>query len=150
MKPGIADLLMNAATTLGADVAPHLIDKPYALGHAGTIGLMLVFLAQESERAAETLVADNGELRALFGEAAEDPLVPEDLRSALARAAQSSDRSLHISVLEADNAALKALLVALHGLVDDRIDPLARQMQIAIWRHLKASADRRALHLPVA
>jgi dienelactone hydrolase len=150
MKPGIADLLMNAATTLGAEVAPHLAEKPYALGHTGTIGIMLVFLAQEADRAAETLSRDNAEMRALFAAAAGDRLLPEEMQTALARAAAGEGQNLHLSVLEAENAALKAVLIALHAVVDDRIDEAARRLQVDICRHLKASADRRALHLPLA
>jgi hypothetical protein len=149
MKPALGDLLLTSAQTLGTDVAPLLADKPYAMGHVGTIGLLLVFLAQEAERAADTLYTDNRELRALFADAAGAPL-GADLSSALRHAAAAAETSLHVRVLEAENAALKSLLIALHHVVDESPMPWARDLQRAIWAHLKASADRRALVLPGA
>lgn len=149
MKPSIAEILLNSAGTLGTGVAPHLLDKPYALGHTGTIGLMLVFLAQEAERAAETLVTDNAEMRAIF-RAIGEAIVPTAMKEALVQAGASADRSLHVRVLEADNAELKTVLVALHEAADNSPEPWAREAQRAIWTHLKAAADRRALVLPTA
>jgi hypothetical protein len=149
MKPSLTDVLMNAAGTLGTGVAPHLLDKPYALGHIGAIGVLLVFVAQESERAVENAVADNAEMRAIFATATKAAL-PEGLKQAVAKAAGGQDASLNLRVLEASNAALKAVLVALHEAADDSIAPWARELQHAIWAHLKASMERRALALPAS
>ena len=45
MKTSLAHYLMGAASTLNKDVAPHVREQPYALGHVGTIGLLLVLMA---------------------------------------------------------------------------------------------------------
>lgn len=149
MKPSLGEILLTSAHTLGAHVAPLLADKPYAMGHTGTIGLLLVFLAQEAERSIDTLVTDNREMRAIFAKALVAPLAG-DLADALRRAASGGDGSLLMRVLEAENAALKTVLIALHQAVDDSPESWARDLQRSIWVHLKASAERRALILPSA
>lgn len=153
MKPGIAEILMTAANTLGTEIAPHLIDKPYALGSTGTIGLMLVFLAQDADRAVETLVRDNAEMRAIFAAAstAEAALgLPAPVVDAARAAAAGADPGLRMQVLEAENATLKAVLIAVHTAVDDVVAPWAQALQREIWTHLKASAERRSLALPMS
>jgi hypothetical protein len=142
MKPGIAQIALGAANTLAAGVAPHLA-SPYAVGHAGTVAMLLIFMAQEAERAAETLAGENAALRALFAEAA--PKL-EWLRERLADASAGREESLHVSILEAENARLRTLLIELHAAAEAAD---LHDVEAQIWRVLKKSADDRSLVLPV-
>ena len=149
MKPSLQHLLMGAASTLGKDVAPHIEDDaPFAVGHVGTIGLILACVAQEADRAVDTAVREQDALRALFAVAAEQPL-PGDLRARLAEAAQGARIGFRLSDLEAQNNPLKALLAELLETVEQERFDWAEQLEAQIWDVLRAGAERRALYLPV-
>jgi len=150
MKPSFAQVLMGVASTLVDDVAPHIgDDAPYAVGHIGTIGLILACAAQEADRAAETATLEQDALRALFAEAALAPLAP-DLRARL-RAAGADNRrpSLRVSDLEAQTAQLKLLLMELLETIETERFDWAERLESRIWDVLKSGAERRALYLPV-
>jgi hypothetical protein len=148
MKPGVTEILNGAAQTLAMHVAPHLTATPYAIGHVGTIGLMLMLAGQEHERGADLLVQENKALRALFKDAAQSPLSAL-LRRDLMQASERQDESLRISALEMENARLKDLLIALHEAAEETPHPWARPIEARIWAFLKESADTRAAILPI-
>ena len=91
-------------------------------------------------------IVENAALRAIFADA---PPVIEDpvLRERLARAAAAGDRGYRISQLDADNDALRALLVVLHAHVETLEGDAARALEDRIWRELAASTERRRLSL---
>src|SRR5207344_3519798 len=102
MRPEISELLRTTATQLPGLVAP----TPYSLGTAGLMTGLLMISSQHYDRAAEIRVADNQEMRALFGALA--PTVNNVvLRGSLEAAARTADPSIRISVLNAANAELR-------------------------------------------
>ncbi len=104
-------------------------------------GLMLM-AAQEYDRAADIRVAENADMRALFGE-----LAPQMSGWACAaiwrRLPATHDASLRVSALNASNETLRRLLIRLHAQMDETGADTRR-----IWDVLKAMAARRTLTLP--
>lgn len=148
MKPSLSQFLMGAAATLNRDVAPHVRGSRYALGHVGTLGLLMTLMAQETERAADTLVHEQDTLRGLFADAAKQPLAP-DLRARLAAAGVPVERtSYRLSDLERDAAALNTLLIELHQAVEGNPFDWAETLEQRILEVLKLGAECRALYLP--
>ncbi len=148
MKPSISQILMGGAGALNTDIAPHIKGDPYALGAAGIIGLLMILSAQESERAADTLVSEQEALRVLFADAAGVDL-PAPLRAELARAASApAAPSLRLADLESETAALKALLIRLHEALEASPFDWAEALEARIWEILKLGAACRALYLP--
>src|ERR1700679_4340073 len=118
MKPDVSDILnITAEQSMAAIVsaaAPH-----YVQGAVAVHGLLLRFAAREYERGADIRVRETADIRALFvelgGEARDGAL-----KAQLAEAATSRDESLTISALDASNAELRKLLIALHVHVEEQ------------------------------
>ncbi|MEQ8326649.1 MAG: hypothetical protein RH951_05795, partial [Parvibaculum sp.] len=111
MKPDVGVVMQGFFGTLLGDVAPHL-SAEYSMGHVGIMGLMLHMTGELHDRAADIRLAENSEMRSLFSHAA--ALVEDEaLKQRLTSAAETLDASLRISVLEANNAELAALLIEL-------------------------------------
>jgi hypothetical protein len=145
MNPEVDKILGVSASQLMTQLAP-LLPTGYAQGSASLLSVMMVLAAQEYDRAAEIRVAENADMRALFGELA--PLVSAPaLRADLQRAANAEDASLAISALNESNAALRRLLIALQTHVEEAAGIVARTAEARIWEVLKASAARRLLRL---
>ena len=98
MKPGIDQLLMALATTLAARILPQLETQSYATGDARIAALLSVLLAQEADRAADTLARENREMRMLFLAASRLDLIPA-LRVRLAHDAATEEADLKLSTL---------------------------------------------------
>lgn len=148
MRPSLAQFLMSTAATLNREIAPHVMGNRYALGNIGTIGLLMTLMAQETERAADTLVHEQDALRALFADAAKAPL-PEPLRTRLAAAGVPVVRnSYRLTDLERDTAALNTLLIELHETVEPSAFDWAQALERRILEVLKLGAACRALYLP--
>ena len=90
------------------------LEHAYDRSTVGTIAAMLLAIREEFERAASRRVEENAAMRAIFREASS---VVEDagLQRRLESAAASGDPGLEVSVLEATNAELRALLIDLHA-----------------------------------
>jgi predicted nucleic acid-binding protein len=67
------------------------------------------------------------------------------MRVRSADATSVTDESLLISSLNATNASLRQLLIALHTYVETRDDADARRLDAMIWAALRRSTERRAL-----
>lgn len=147
MKPLLPELLGGAAMTLALEVAPRLEAAPYARGHAMTIMMMLIFAAQEADRAADVLYTENAALKALLKEAADLDL-PEPVRTAARAAAAAPDPGLRVSALAALNADLRRDLITLHEAVEASPAPWAEALEARIWDLLRTGAAARALTLP--
>ena len=146
MKPDVGIVMQGFFGTLIGDVAPHL-SAEYSMGHVGIMGLMLHMTGELHDRAADLCLAENTEMRALFGHAA-SLVEDEALKQRLASAAASTDASLRISVLEANNAELAALLIDLQTHVEASDAPWAAGLEAHIWEHLVATMERRELPFP--
>ncbi len=137
MRPEVSELLRTTGTQMPGIAAP----TAYGQGSAGLLTGLLMISAMEYDRAAEVRVEDNRDMRALFAELA--PKVTDaGLRDAVAAAAKGGDGSLRISALNAANAELRTVLIALQAHVEDAGDVAAQKR---VWDVLKASAARRML-----
>jgi hypothetical protein len=142
MKPEADDILGTAADQLMGQVAPNL-NAHYLQGTLAVQALLLKFAAREYDRGADIRFADNADMRELFAELA--PKVEGlALRSQLEAASATKDTSLTISALNAANAELRRLLIALQIRVEELDD---RDAQKRIWSVLKAMAARRVVSL---
>ncbi len=143
MKPEIDVALRAAAGKLLAEIAPAVGDA-YARSNVEVLAVLLLVAAEEFDRAAEVRVVENRAMREIFAEAA--PSVADvALRGRLEKAAGEQESSLRIGDLNAANDRLRALLIELHALVESRDEDWARRVDRAIWKELRASADRRAI-----
>jgi len=148
MTPSFSQILMGAAGAVATQLGPQLKDNPYAIGQAQVIGLLMVLVAQEADRAADTLSLETVAMRALFAEASESPL-PEGLRRRLRAMAESAPaENFTVRGLEAIAHPMKALLIELHEAVEDRPDEWARPLEAKVWDLLKMGADHRQLYMP--
>jgi hypothetical protein len=143
VKPDVDKLLEVSALALMARIGPAL-SAPYEQSSAITLGVMLLALREEFERAAARRVSENAELRRIFREAV--PVVADAaLAERIAAAAGGADDDFAVSALERSNAALRALLIELHAHVEELASPEARRLDETIWRELVASTERRRL-----
>ncbi len=147
MKPEVNDILTGVLGTVLSDIGPHL-PEGYPQGSMNLIALLMVFSAQEYDRAAEVRAHENAAMRALFADVASS--VPDpDLRYRLERAANESDDSLKVSALNASNSRLKELLIELHELVENSDAAWARSTDELIWAMLAEFTAARHLDLPI-
>lgn len=146
MKPDVDLVLQGFFGTLLMDVAPHL-NAEYSMGNVGIMGMMMFMTAEEHDRAAEIRVAENTEMRALFGEAAQS-VENAALKAKLADAVASGDASLRIKALDQSNAALSGLLVELQAHVETSKAAWAGPLEARIWDYLVAATERRKLPFP--
>lgn len=148
MKPSMNQILMGVAATMSKDVAAH-VNEPIAVGHVGTIGLILACVAQETERAAETAILEQDALRALFRDAIDQPM-PEELLLELRAAVRDDSRaSLKLGDLDAQAARSRELVTPLLAYLETQNFDWAEKLEKRVWGVLKAGAERRALYLPV-
>lgn len=130
MKPSIPAAVANLAALLRDDIAPNLTG--FRAGNAAMSAAMLDMVAEEWDRAASRLVAENATLRALLVRGS----VTGDL---------GDDSDLRVSALEAGNENLRALLTGLHAAVEERSDAEAKSLDDAIWNALRASVENRRI-----
>jgi hypothetical protein len=122
MKPDIPEVLTELAGLMARNAEPGVAEGERANAlrlSAGVLGMAAEFW----DGAAERLVRENRSLAELLGDSAAE----EDLR---------------LSALGAENARLRALLIAAHAAAEQAGD-VARQE--AIWAELVASTERRKL-----
>ncbi len=136
-------LLEVAAGHLMATTAP-LLCEAYEQSNVSVLGMMLMAVREEHERAAARRVEENRALRRLFAKAV-DSVKDGGLSARLTAAGAGEDADLTVSALEAGNAGLRGLLIELHVAVEEIDSPEARTLEAEIWRELAASTRRRAL-----
>lgn len=147
MRPSVERMLEVGAVHLMTRVAPALEDG-YEQSSAGVLGVLLLSVREEFERACARRVEENRALRALFDQAA--PSVRDnELRQRLQQASGGNDPSLLVADLERGNAELRSLLIELHTYVEADASPEARSIEAAIWRELSLSTERRRLSMGV-
>ncbi len=141
MSPEVGMILGLSAQKLAAGVGEH--GAAFAAGQSALLGLMLNMSAQEYDRAADIRFAENADMRALFAELA--PNVGDaGLRAQLTATAATKDTSLAITALNAANAELRRLLIALQVHIEEHGDHAAQKR---IWDALNAMASRRVVSL---
>lgn len=140
MKPEASDILNISADQLMGGILPHLTIS-YLQGTTAVHALLLKLAAREYERGAEIRVAENADIRAAFAELA--PVVRDAALKTKLEAAPK-DTTFAISALDAVNAQLRRLLIALHVHVEDIG---AREAERRLLTLLKDMAARRAVSL---
>jgi len=146
MKPEVNEILTGLLGAVITDIAPHL-PEGYPQGSMSLVALLMMFSAQEYDRAAEVRFNENLAMRGLFVDAARD--VPDpDLQRRLLKAGNESDESLLISALNASNCELKELLVELHLATEMNDTPWAHNTDELIWAMLEEFTAARKLDLP--
>ena len=130
MKPPIPAAVANLAALLRDDIAPNLTG--FRASNAAMSAAMLDMVAEEWDRAAARLVAENATLRAL-------------LMRGGATGGLGNDSDLRISALEAGNENLRARLTELHAAVEERSDAEARSLESALWDALRISVESRRI-----
>lgn len=148
MKPDVGRLLEVAAGHLMGETVP-LIGRAYGnstyeQSNVGVLGMLLLAVRHEHERAAARRVEENRELRRMFGRAGA-VVEAGDVSERLAAAAKAEDTDLTVSALEESNVELRGLLIELHAQVEGIDSAEARTLEEEIWRELAASTRRRAL-----
>ncbi len=150
MKPEVNEILTGVLGAVMTDIAPHL-PGGYSQGSMSMIALLMIFAAQEYDRAADVRARENAAMRALFADvtgkgagAVPDP----DLRARLQKAANEADESLKVSVLNASNSTLKELLIELHMLAEESDAPWAKAADEMIWALLAEFTAARHLDIP--
>ena len=127
--------LEGVAEALRDQIAPNLTDR-FAIEAARQGGSVLMIAALAMDDAVELRVAETARMRALFAQGlALDP--PAPLAARLAEAVSGSDPGLKISVLDAEIARLRPMLVDLHAWVEAGRSPEARALDRAIWQALR-------------
>jgi hypothetical protein len=149
MKPSFSQILLGAAGAIVTDIGQRLQTNPYAAGQASVIGLLMVFVAQEADRAADTLSLEMVAMRAFFAEAAQAPL-PDGMRRRLHTMAEAPPPpNFTVTALQEAAAPMKSLLIEVHAALEDRPDEWARPLEAKVWDILRLGADHRQLYLPV-
>ena len=120
MTPSVPSVLAELAQLLMRNAAPGVPDAERASA-LGLSAMLLSIAAEDWDGAADRLVRENRALAALLGEAAAE----DDLR---------------LSVLEAENARLRSVLIAAHVAAEAAGDTARLD---AIWAELVASTERR-------
>jgi hypothetical protein len=117
----------------------------YAMARLGMVSMLASLAAQEAERGFAARMWENGALKDLFLEAT--PAYDEGLTGRLSDASSLDSSDLSLSALDALNAKLRIVLIALHEAVEARGDrPLDRRV-LELYIQM---AHARRLELPAA
>ena len=141
MNPEVGTIIDLSVMKIAGGVNEH--GAAFAQGTIGLLATVLAMAAKEYDRGADIRVAENADLRALFGAIA-GKVRDGGLKAKLEAAAISADANLRISTLNESNYVLRRLLTEamiyaeLHGL---------RDAETRIWAVLKAAASRRLVQL---
>jgi hypothetical protein len=131
--------------TLMMEIAPHLPDD-YRKASTSLLAFALMVISIELDRAADVAISDNREMRELFATGA-DVVEDQMLRQRLREAALSSEPDMRVSTLTAATDDLRRLLIELHVALEEQASAAARDLCAGIWRFLRDSAQRRAIHI---
>jgi hypothetical protein len=140
----LPDILMGQFIALSAPLPPEASGE-YLAGRIGMLGMLAVFAAQEAQRGVAARLWENGALRALFTRTAGQ--YDEALAGRLSVAAGTADADFTWSGLDAANADLRRVLIALHEAVEERADAVLDAEILGLY--VKMAHERR-LDLPSA
>lgn len=107
------------------------------------LGLLLVMYAEDADKMVERLHEENEAIRKIFRDA--PAVIEDDELLARLEASDETGASLRVSVLQAENDQLRALLIDLHAAVEVLEGARAVGLESLIWQELRTSAERRAL-----
>jgi len=142
MKPSPDLVLNHAFAKIAMEMGPAL-PPGYGQGSATLVGVLLLMVGQEFNRAADIRAKENAAMRALFAEAAGRGGVA--LSPRLKKAAGESDPDLNVTTLDRANGELKALLIELHAHAEESGDSA---LATRILAFLRDAAGARQVFLP--
>jgi hypothetical protein len=141
VNPTTADVLTGATVTMMTPLPPEA-GPEYAAARAGMAATLNMLAAQEANRAVPVRLAENALIRALLVRATG---AYGGAVSGLAAAAGANDTDLAVSALDAANAELRRLLIALHEAVEAARDAALDREILVLYRDM---AQGRRLDLP--
>lgn len=142
MKPDPQRVIYGMMASLTRDIGPE-VQTPFGQQTVGLTAMVLSLLAQEWDRAAARLVEENAAVAELLGRSrvvVRDAALHERIDAALERA---PGRNYRLSVLQAENDVLRALLIELHASVEKTAGEAAQELDKLIWDELRESTRRR-------
>lgn len=145
MRPDPPIVLRGIAMAMLADLPPD-IRTPFGQSTAGIAGTLSLIVAEEFDRMADRLAAENEAVAAILREATE--LVPGlagRIKEALERVTPSN---LRVSSFQAVNDRLWGLLIEVHAALEEVRTTEAEALLERIWAELEASTRRREVQLP--
>jgi hypothetical protein len=142
VKPSPDLVLNHAFAKIAMEMGPAL-PPGYGQGSATLVGVLLLMVGQEFNRAADIRAKENAAMRALFAEAAGTAGLA--LSGRLKKAAGEADADLNVATLDRSNAALKALLIELQAHAEESG---AKALETRILVFLRDAATARQVFLP--
>ena len=142
MKPTPELVLNQAFGKIAFEMGPAL-PAGYGQGSAMLIGVQLLLVAQEFNRAAAVRATENAQMREFF--ASHGSKVESALSAELRAAADSRDSDLMVSTLEQANGTLKKLLIRLQEAAEQTPN---HELQGRILAMLQSWAAARQVFLP--
>jgi hypothetical protein len=140
--PHPSKALADLAAKLAQSIAPETTSS-FAMANTGLISMLMLAMAQDSDRAVANRVADIEDMKRIFAKAAADH---PDAPGAAVRAnfCMSSPTGLRVSELDPFHAEGLAALIDLHAWAETHAPPLS----YAIWDFLVAHTERNRFDLP--
>jgi len=145
MIPKGAEGIGHLATRLLTETMPKATDA-YMAADLGMVAGLLGMVAQDYDRAAEVLMTDDAEIRALFDEAAGLPLGAK-IKDRMAAALASRPAGFRISQLSEHMDTIMRVLIDLHAAVEDAAADgaaWAGPFDAKIWTFLENHVARHA------
>lgn len=141
MTPTVREVLQGCAivvsTPPSADAGPE-----YLGARMGMVATLIMLAAQEADLGPGATVTENAAIRAVFAEAGAHDAA---LGGELAKAAGESETDFTVSVLDAVNARLRRLLIALHEHVESVGDATLNRRIVQLYGQM---ARGRRLQMP--
>ncbi len=142
MTPSLPDILIGQCAALAMPLPPEA-GGDYAAGRVGILIMLAALAAQEAERGAAARLWENQAMRALFAQAAQG--YDGERGGRLGVAATGADNDFSWTALDAANADLRRLLIALHEAVENRRDAALDREILELYGKM---ARARRLELP--
>jgi hypothetical protein len=139
-------VLQGIAMTLATRTMGE-VRTPFGQNDLSHAAGLLMMIAQEFDRAAARLVEENAAVLAILARA-QSAIEEPGLQDRIARElGQIPGQDLHVSVLQAENDRLRALLIDVHAAVEGMAGAEAEALDRLIWEELQESTRRRHLML---
>ncbi|HEY2481943.1 MAG TPA: hypothetical protein VGI30_07085 [Caulobacteraceae bacterium] len=124
MTPALPDILTGQAVALMTPLPPEA-GGDYLAGRVGLLAMLAGLAAQEAERGLAARVWENGAIRALLAEAGGPPV--------------EADEGLTWSALDAANARLRRVLIAVHEGAEERGDRTLQAEILELYQQMAAA-----------
>ena len=146
MRPDPDKVLMGVAMAVMAELPPE-IRTPFGQSKAQMGGMLLLVLAQESDRLVDRLNKENEAVAAILFDAAR--LLSQELAMRVKEAIRGRvPPDLRVSTLVGINDRLRGLLIDVHAVVEGLTSPEAAIINARIWAELVESTRRRHVEVP--